>query len=872
MSLANRLVDSITERSGRVIVLVLVVTLLLGAGAGNIEESAEMDMFAEEPQEVETERYVQDAFGTHDENTTQLVVMVRNESGNVLSRESLLASLRYQQRLRDNSTVNSTLVGERATFGIENLVATAALEREQRSPAGTGGDGAPTEGVPSLAQQREQLASMTDDEVEAVVTGLLDTDAGAATADASTERRLALDLLPESYEPGSATADGRLTVVTFETDGLVVSIPELSEAVRDGQVTADALAEEVSRDEYALSGLGLMLVEEQESISDSLSLVGPLALLFVLGTLSVAYRDTLDILLGLVGILLVLVWTFGAMGWLGIDFSLVMMATPILLIGLSIDYAIHVVMRYRESRTSGGVTDGGSGPSPRKAIRQAISETLSGLGPALVLVTATAVLGFLSIRTGGVPALGDFGLATAAGIVAALVIFGAFLPACKVVLEERLERRGHDRAHRAVGTTGWLRAGLSRLSGVSYRRPVAIVFVVLVVSSMGALGATQLGTNFSTDDYIAEDPPAWTEELPEPLAPGEYEIRETQQQLYASFQSPDQQVHIVSEGGVASPETLERIAAAESAAAERSVVVDRPTGEPAVVGPIGTMWAVAETNETFRTLLSSADTTGDGVPDRNVTAVLDGFREAAPEQADRLLDPTGDGEYASLQILVTVDGAADPSVVAEEMRDVGHVADGEANTVTVAGDAIVNELVQRQLATTTLEGLIVALVTVLLVLLVAFRYKRSSASLGAVTLLPVLFALSWILGAMALVGLPFSFATALIGSIAIGLGVDYAIHVSERFGYELDRREDVETALEESVVGTGGALLGSAVTTAGGFGVLAFALVPIMQQFGLLIALTLVAAFVASVGVLPSLLVLWSRWQRPSVACSRSEL
>jgi len=112
---------------------------------------------------------------------------------------------------------------------------------------------------------------------------------------------------------------------------------------------------------------------------------------------------------------------------------------------------------------------------------------------------------------------------------------------------------------------------------------------------------------------------------------------------------------------------------------------------------------------------------------------------------------------------------------------------------------------------------------------------------------------------MFLVGLPFSFATALIGSIAVGLGVDYAIHMSERFSHELDDH-DIQTALEESVVGTGGALLGSAATTAGGFGVLAFAIVPVMQQFGLLIALTLVAAFVASVLALPSLLVLWSRW------------
>jgi predicted RND superfamily exporter protein len=54
-------------------------------------------------------------------------------------------------------------------------------------------------------------------------------------------------------------------------------------------------------------------------------------------------------------------------------------------------------------------------------------------------------------------------------------------------------------------------------------------------------------------------------------------------------------------------------------------------------------------------------------------------------------------------------------------------------------------------------------------------------------------------------------------------------------------------------------VLASAVTTAGGFGVLTFALVPSLQRFGLVTGSAIVYAFVASVVVLPSLLVLWDR-------------
>lgn len=54
------------------------------------------------------------------------------------------------------------------------------------------------------------------------------------------------------------------------------------------------------------------------------------------------------------------------------------------------------------------------------------------------------------------------------------------------------------------------------------------------------------------------------------------------------------------------------------------------------------------------------------------------------------------------------------------------------------------------------------------------------------------------------------------------------------------------------------------MTTAGGFGVLMFAIVPPIAQFGLVSALSIVYAFVATVLVLPSLLVLWTHYAAPA--------
>jgi predicted RND superfamily exporter protein len=88
---------------------------------------------------------------------------------------------------------------------------------------------------------------------------------------------------------------------------------------------------------------------------------------------------------------------------------------------------------------------------------------------------------------------------------------------------------------------------------------------------------------------------------------------------------------------------------------------------------------------------------------------------------------------------------------------------------------------------------------------------------------------------------------------------------------ELTDGATMAEAVETAVLGTGGALLGSAVTDVVGVGVLAFAIVEPLQQFGIVTAITIAYSFLASVVVLPSLLVLWTRRYGPSgVGVSRS--
>jgi len=722
--------------------------------------------------------------------------------------------------------------------------------------------------TPSIDEQIEALESRDAETVRNVTTTVLSGN-GAPGAEQ------ALQLMPRSYDPGSDTASARMLFVTQEQQEDAVPAPGgFSERITDAQLQMQTLAESQSNgEEYLVFGFGVINEEISQSQTDSNLIVGPLAILFVLVTLLIAYRDLLDIFLGVLGIALVLVWTFGFMGWAGIAFNQIMIAVPVLLIGLSIDYAIHIFMRHREARQD---------ENGNETARSSMKFALAGVGTALLWVTATTVIGFMSNLISPLGPIQDFGVASSAGIVATLLIFGLLIPALKVEIDGFFESRlGWDRKKRAFGTGG---GAFSRVlsvgSGAARKAPLAVILVALVLTGAGAAGATQVDTSFEQSDFLADEPPEILYDLPEPFKPGEYSAKKNLNYVYDNFQSPDQQAQVVinatdgNAGSVATADTLARLDAAERdlAADDRytDTVFIGASGQANVLSPLTVMDDVAARNESFNESFQAADTDGDGVPDQNVTALYDQLYEVAPDQAQQVIYRNDAGEYTSVRFQVAVNADASTGAITADMRTLAaeRFDDADAGlTATATGDPIINEIVQEQLLDTVIESLLVTLVAVFVFLMIVYRITDGSATLGMVTLLPVALSVAWILGTMFLIGIPFNVITGTITSLTIGLGVAYSIHLSERFNLEMERQDGkVWPAMERSVTGTGGALLGSAATTAGGFGVLAFALLPALQQFGIITAITIVYAFLASVFVLPSLLAVWTRYLGPDDA------
>ncbi|SDC85550.1 Predicted exporter protein, RND superfamily [Natrinema hispanicum] len=1060
VSRADRIADVITTHSAIVLVVLLLVTAMVGAGATMVDDESSLEQYESDSPEGNALEFATENFASEDqENTTAVQVIVRGDD--VLSKESLRSSLEFQQELRNDESINSTLVEEEAIVGVENVVATTAIREEQAddlseraseledrseelnetaaeleqrraelnetaaeletrsgelnetaaeleaalnetvaletesaelnasfqagdlseaeyeqqsaalegqldavyaeatadlgeeqsaqfdtamtnareiqsslveleraNEAGNLSDAEyeqrsaelegqledvyaqGTRGVleedfaqlaedreqlqddfedleddseqlqddfedleddfeeleddredleaadqPPLDEQIEQLDSMSESEYEETLTDVLseDSDRGGG---------FALRLMPTSYEPESTEADARMLVVTQSTaSGDFQGPGSVDEEISNSQLELRDLADDYDQ-EMLVFGSGVITDEIDRSMGDSLAIVSPLALLFVVVALVIAYRDPLDIVLGIAGIAAVLLWTFGFMGWADISFNQMFVAIPVLLIGLSIDYAIHVFMRHREQRET-----------PRDAdeptdVRGSMSVALAGVGVALVWVTATTVIGFLSNLVSPIGPIREFGIVSAFGILAAMVVFGALIPAAKVEVDSRLEAYGIERRKRAFGTGGGRLADvLSVGATIARKAPLVVLLVTLVVTAGGVYGATQVDTSFDQEDFLADSPPAWTQDLPEPFQPGEYSAKSDLEYVNENFQRQDSQAQLLVRGDITHDETLERVADAQDDATDSDVAYELASGEADVRSPLSTMEQVAAENESFDESFDESDTDDDGVPDENLEALYDDLYEADSEAATNVLYRTDDGEYEALQLVVSIQGDASTGETTEEMRAIAADFDdsGDRWSVVATGDPIVNHVVEQDLLNTVLESLLITLVAVFVFLTLAYWLTGNSATLGAVTLLPVALAVSWILGTMYLIGMPFNVLTGMITSLTIGLGVAYSIHVSARYTLELERQGSVWDAMQTTVTGTGGALLGSAATTVGGFGVLAFAILPVLEQFGIITALTIIYAFIASVLVLPTLLVLWTRYFGPDV-------
>jgi predicted RND superfamily exporter protein len=157
------------------------------------------------------------------------------------------------------------------------------------------------------------------------------------------------------------------------------------------------------------------------------------------------------------------------------------------------------------------------------------------------------------------------------------------------------------------------------------------------------------------------------------------------------------------------------------------------------------------------------------------------------------------------------------------------------------------------------DGMVIStIVSIMLCTIVVIALFRS-VSFGLLTALPVSFVTIWILASMYIIGFNLNPVTATTTAMTIGIGIDYSIHLTERYRQERARGRGINKAMKISIENTGMALTAAGFTTATGFAIISFSKMGMFHEFGVLAFLIVVYVLVASMVVLPSFIVLSDR-------------
>ena len=177
-----------------------------------------------------------------------------------------------------------------------------------------------------------------------------------------------------------------------------------------------------------------------------------------------------------------------------------------------------------------------------------------------------------------------------------------------------------------------------------------------------------------------------------------------------------------------------------------------------------------------------------------------------------------------------------------------------------AGDVAVSQTLIDAIVSTQVRSLLVSLLGILAITAIMGR----SLVWGVLSVLPCAVAVLMNFAVMGWIGMPLGVATSMFAGMTLGIGVDYAIHLLERYRMAVSRGLSIDEAVSDAVAATGPAILIDGLAVALGFGVMTLSQVPANARLGGLVVLSIVGCFVATVILLPALLIIFKPGYRPA--------
>jgi len=541
------------------------------------------------------------------------------------------------------------------------------------------------------------------------------------------------------------------------------------------------------------TGAAVLLKDINDYLRGGMLTLGGIAVLIMVLILLVLFQVRWR-LLPLLVVVVGVIWAFGLAGYLGIPLTIVTIAGLPVMLGIGIDYAIQMHARVEEEV----VIDRAEHP---------IQETARNLGPALLVVTFDAIFAFAALHFAKVPMLRDFGLLLAVGI-AAICIGSIILPLAVLGIREfKSPTKGRDfRAGPLGRLVVWL-------GSVSPR--AAVLFAI------ASVGIFVGGIAVEDKVTLQTDPVQWVNQ--------------------------DSQV-------IKDIHKVERLAGGSSELGVFATSKDVFSDEFATFAHDFTRDTLHKYPQKLLTGSSVETAIGDIVNDvpggSDLAPRGEDVRNAYDAPSDVRASTVSDGGRAFNIIFRTGPGSLEARApVVRGLRADTHPPAGI--TATPSGLAVVGVGLLDNLESNRVELTYLAILFVFLFLAVRLR----SIIRSLLSLVPVLIAV----GVASLVAYAFSIElspmTAVGGPLVIAACTEFTSLILLRYVEERRRGYEPREAVDVAASRTGRAFVVSALTAIAGVAVLSFSSLPLLRDFGRIVAMNVAVALLSALVVLPPLLV-----------------
>lgn len=599
---------------------------------------------------------------------------------------------------------------------------------------------------------------------------------------------------------------GLLVSADLKTAGVLISLEDQrGDPARRRRLIDEVrklMASMADRAEFHLTGVGVQQSDVASYIQRDQKVILPLVAVVLVVMLAAIFRRFSGVILPLLATGISLVWTMGLYALCGFELNTITsLLSPVVMV-LAVSNSVHLYNGWLH-------IDG----TDHRRIALLVGKIDELLVPCLFTALTTS-LGLVSLTISSVPAVRQFGLFSAVGVLISFLVTLTMLPVALSFLPV-------PGCHYRDGL-GLLRWTLQAFADLTVRHPRTIMTVAMLLVIVALAGLPMLQNNTALVAFLNAE------------APLAVDTRFIDKHL-AGVNALEFMVERRDGNPLSSVTDYAKLDKFEAFARSQ-----RPVTSVFSILSLLRQLHRAESGSTFPNL---------PVYDDELHYELDLLGMASDRQLQsRFITPNL--QVARVSVWLHDIGSRSAAVVTDTLLDQGRVLFGPGYRLTPTGSFYKMNLDSNQLVSDMIKSFSLSIGLVLLSILVLLRSLR----LALLAMIPNVIPIIWAIGLMGFCGIDLSTGTAMIGAVVIGLAVDDTIH------YMVHYRRIYAGVASEAVVATttqtGRALMIASLVLAIGFWVGCFSSFKPTIYFSLLVGGTLLGALLCDLLVLPACLIL----------------